>query len=134
MSHESLYGFPAKPGLNATGAPGVSIDFASGAYKDLLSDEFQGIFTHFYSSPRRKPKRPHVAPAMRKPTAGEIIKPPIDVIIINESISVLAVERRFGSRRSDRHLGCALFALSLVAIFSYTTIADEGILVYEHAK
>lgn len=41
---------------------------------------------------------PEVAPAIMKPTAGDIKKPPIDVIIINENINTLAVERRVLSR------------------------------------
>jgi len=71
---------------------------------------------------------------MKKPTAGEIIKPPIDVIIINETISVLAVERLFRRLASRSTNDLRLFCSSFVAIFSYTTIADEGIVVYEHTK
>jgi hypothetical protein len=47
---------------------------------------------------------PEVAPATMKPTAGDIKKPPIDVIIINENINALAVERRVLNLSGIRNL------------------------------
>jgi hypothetical protein len=71
---------------------------------------------------------------MRKPTAGAIIKPPIDVIIINENIIALAVERLLMRPRKTANNDLRFCLSPFVAIFSYTTIADKGILVYKHTK
>ena len=58
-------------GLNATGAPGPSIDFCPDDWRDLSCEEFHAIKCD-YSSPIRNPRAPEQAPAVIKPTGNDM--------------------------------------------------------------
>jgi hypothetical protein len=64
----------------------------------------------FYSSPNKKPNRPHVTPATTNPAGGNIKPAPILVHSINETMNTLANVRlvNFGLSQMVNLLGRVL--------------------------